>query len=228
MKQLVILHSLVTDLSETFPVELAPICPICNHALSPDVLYGSLIEYDDETQNKVYLLNYCPNCDCEFISLHIWDYLSDDSYKYFLSYPTPTASQSFSDNIAALSPQFVKIYNESLQAENLGMDSICGMGYRKALEFLVKDYAISNHSDDKDKIEQQPLAQCIGNYITDERLKTLAKASAWLGNDQTHYIQKHSSHGLNELKQSINAFVTFIDADLAYQDAVSFLSGSSV
>ena len=58
--------------------------------------------------------------------------------------------------------------------------------------------------------------------------RTIGNFVEWvLGNDQTHYIQKHSVHGLKELKQFINAFVTFIDADLAYQDAVSFISGSS-
>lgn len=226
MNQIIKLIHLSTGLAEAHSVELASACPICNHALIPNVLYGSLIEYNKRSPNKAYLLNYCASCNSEFVSLHT-AYVAD-LYRFQQSFPSSIPVKNFSDNIAALSPQFVKIYNESLQAENLGMDSICGMGYRKALEFLVKDYAISNHSDDKDKIEQQPLAQCIGNYITDERLKTLAKASAWLGNDQTHYIQKHSSHGLNELKQSINAFVTFIDADLAYQDAVSFLSGSSV
>ena len=63
---------------------------------------------------------------------------------------------------------------------------------------------------------------CINEYIHDERLKTLAKASAWIGNDETHYMKKHS-HGTEKLKAFIHAFVTFIDSDLAYEEALEFI-----
>lgn len=154
-------------------------------------------------------------------------HITYDGYIFVSSAPAHFAECIFSDNIQKLSSEFVKAYNESLHAESLGLESICGMGYRKSLEFLIKDYVISKNPNEKSKVEKLPLAKCITAYISDERLKALATASTWLGNDQTHYVQKHSAHGLKELKQFINAFVTFIDADLAYQDAVSFISGSS-
>lgn len=226
MKKNTLLYNFNTGQSESAPVEHAHICPLCNHALSPTVLYASLIEYDDYEMNKVFLLNYCPNCDSEFMSSHSYD-SEDDGYIFVSSAPAHFSECSFSDNIQNLSSEFVKAYNESLHAESLGLESICGMGYRKSLEFLIKDYVISKNPNEKSKVEKLPLAKCITAYISDERLKALATASTWLGNDQTHYVQKHSAHGLKELKQFINAFVTFIDADLAYQDAVSFISGSS-
>ena len=226
MKKNIILNNLASGEKEKDPGELAGICPLCNHALSPTVLYASLIEYDDYEMNKVFLLNYCPNCDNEFMSSHCYD-PEDEGFMYSSSAPTQFTEHIFSNNLQKLSPQFVKAYNESLHAESLALTSICGMGYRKALEFLIKDYSISKNPDDRTKIEQLSLSQCINAYIDEERLKTLARASVWLGNDQTHYVQKHSDHGLKELKQFINAFVTFIDADLAFQDASSFISGSS-
>lgn len=226
MKKNIILKSLNTGNIENAPVELASICPLCNHAISPTVLFASLIEYENYEENKVFILNYCSNCDNEFMSTHSFDY-NDDGYLYVSSAPVNFPGCSFSENIQSLSPQFVVTYNDSLHAESLGLESICGMGYRKSLEFLIKDYVISKNPNEKSKVEKLPLAKCIATYISDERLKALATASTWLGNDQTHYVQKHSVHGLKELKQFIYAFVTFIDADLAYQDAVSFISGSS-
>ena len=226
MKKNIVLEILNTDDIENTPVELASICTICNNAISPTVLFASLIEYEDYEENKVFVLNYCPNCENEFMSTHSFD-SDDDGYLYVSSAPVNFSGRSFSENIQSLSPQFVVTYNESFHAESLGLESICGMGYRKSLEFLIKDYVISKNPSEKSKVEKLPLAKCISTYISDERLKALATASTWLGNDQTHYIQKHSVHGLKELKQFINAFVTFIDADLAYQDAVSFISGSS-
>ena len=35
---------------------------------------------------------------------------------------------------------FLTIYNQSLSAEDNNLDQIAGIGYRKALEFLIKDY----------------------------------------------------------------------------------------
>ena len=226
MKRNILINNYNSNEHENISVEFPSVCPLCNHALTPDVLYASLIEYEDPEQNKVYLLNYCSNCDNEFLSLHLFDY-EDDGYLHDSSAPTHFVEHIFSDNLQKLSPQFVKTYNESLQAEGLGLSSICGMGYRKSLEFLVKDYVISKNPSKESEIQKISLSQCINAYITDDRLKTLAKASTWLGNDQTHYVQKHSSHGIKELKQFINAFVTFIDADLAFQIASEFITGSS-
>ena len=140
------------------------------------------------------------------------------------SAPMNYFKQTFSPEIEQLSPNFVSIYNDALQEESLGMTSICGMGYRKALEFLVKDFAISNNPYAEKAISKSPLAQCIDNYIESPRLKALAKASAWLGNDETHYVKKHPEYGTSELKTFINAFVTFIDSELAYKNAQTLLS----
>lgn len=69
-----------------------------------------------------------------------------------------------------------------------------------------------------------PLAQCIDQYINGSQLKSLAKASAWLGNDKTHYVKKHTNYGLPKLKAFITAFITYIDAELAYQESQDLLS----
>ena len=60
MKKNIVLEILNTDDIENTPVELASICPLCNHAISPTVLFASLIEYEDYEENKVFVLNYCP------------------------------------------------------------------------------------------------------------------------------------------------------------------------
>lgn len=48
----------------------------------------------------------------------------------------------FSDIINEISPGFVKIYNQAHEAEIRLLDDIVGGGYRKALEFLIKDICI--------------------------------------------------------------------------------------
>ena len=203
---------------------LATSCPICGVSLKPDVISAVvLVDEEDEENNKGFILNFCSECNECFISRH--PYNADcDIYEFGSSAPMNHFKQSFSSDIEKLSPDFVSIYNDSLHAESLGMTSICGMGYRKALEFLVKDFAISNNPDSEKEIIELALAKCIGTYIDNPKLKSLAKASAWLGNDETHYARKHPQYGIAELKAFINAFVTFIDAELAYTNAQTLLS----
>lgn len=208
-------------------VDTASSCPYCGVSLDPTILYAVEVECgwpsEEDYENKVFVFNRCTHCDECFVSRHLYD---DDSEVYILD----SSSQinffhiDFSKNISSLSPDFVSIFTESAHAESLGLTSICGVGYRKSLEFLVKDYAASFFPNDISNIASLPLSKCIDQYIMDPRLKALAKASAWLGNDATHYVKKHANYGLPELKSFIYAFVTYIDSELAFRDAEALVS----
>ena len=105
----------------------------------------------------------------------------------------------------------------------MGLTEICGMGYRKTLEFLIKDYAILIHSTETDSIKSKMLSPCISEYIENKHIKSLATASAWLGNDETHYNRKHSDYNFEHLKAFITAVVNYIDMELSYRDAQALL-----
>lgn len=57
------------------------------------------------------------------------------------SEPISPSCKEFDSEIQEISPSFVKIYNQALAAEELNLSEIAGMGYRKSLEFLIKDFA---------------------------------------------------------------------------------------
>ena len=224
MKSQIQLLSLNDDRSLSESVELASFCPCCGTTLFPSVLYGVCIENEeDESLNKVFLLNHCPSCDECFISRHLFDEGCGDGYLFSSASPVMVSGVKFSKHISDLSPDFVSIYNDSALAESLNLHTICGIGYRKAMEFLIKDYSISKNPENREEISRLPIGQCIERYIIEDRLRALAKASSWIGNDQAHYEKRHSSYNTADLKIFINAFVTFIDADLAYEDAKSLL-----
>ena len=224
MKSQIQLLSLNDNRSLSESVELSSFCPCCGTALFPSVLYGVCIENEeDESLNKIFLLNHCPSCDECFISRHLFDEGYGDGYVFSSAAPVMVSDIEFSERISKLSPDFVNIYNDSALAESLNLHTICGMGYRKAMEFLIKDYSLFKYPENQDEISRLPVGQCIKQYICDERLNALARASSWLGNDQTHYEKRHGSYDTSDLKTFINAFVTFIDADLAYEEAKSLL-----
>lgn len=129
----------------------------------------------------------------------------------------------FPESIKELSPAFVKIYNQSEIAEFSGLSEICGMGYRKALEFLIKDFAIHSEPSDSEAIKSMSLSSCIKKYCTISKIQVLAERSAWIGNDETHYVRKHEDRDFSDMKNFIQAIVCFIGMNLATEDAKSIL-----
>ena len=101
-----------------------------------------------------------------------------------------------------------------MHAEKRDLNEICGLGYRKALEFLIKDYLIKIYPNEEEKIKQNHrLDNVIETYVTDQRVKFLAKRAAWLGNDQAHYTQKWEDKDINDLKSLINTSLYWISAE---------------
>lgn len=128
--------------------------------------------------------------------------------------PPLSVHDDFSDEIKAISPTFLKVYKQAAEAELSGFDELCGMGYRKALEFLIKDYIISLEPSKRNEIIKSFLDKCITDHVTSPHIKACAKRTAWLGNDETHYIRKWISHDLNDLKSLLNMTVYWIETEL--------------
>lgn len=199
------------------------LCPYCKKGIQPIHLacyYSNPHHSRDKVVSSMFL---CPACESIFVGIYTDIVLGDTSYPQYVI-PSNTIKRDFTSNIEAISPKFCQIYNESLNAENLGLTEICGMGYRKALEFLVKDFAISENPDDEESIKSKMLSNCISDHIDNKKIQTLAKASAWLGNDETHYVRKHEDYDLNNLKSFINATVSYLDSELELKKAEALLS----
>ena len=121
--------------------------------------------------------------------------------------------KEFPSLITKISPKFNKIYNQAYHAEQENLDEICGLGYRKSFEFLIKDYVIKGKSKEEIKsIRDMPIMSCIRNYVTDDRVKALAERVLWLGNDHAHYLVKWKNKTTEDLKALIDLSVDWIEA----------------
>ena len=199
-------------------------CHRCGCAL-PDS-YPEAFFIPNKREIAFYLLFDCPKCKRSFVFEYVFAGeianvrsfdLSKRTYKVF---PNEHLQESFSDSVKAISEKFVEIYHQSQIAETEGCTEICGMGYRKALEFLVKDYLCKTYPNDADTIKTEFLSDAI-RRIEDPNIKTLAERCAWLGNDETHYVRKREDYKLDDLKRFIHALVYFLQAQLSVQDALS-------
>lgn len=198
-------------------------CPICKHAINPIFLDGHAFTNSVDTYSISLHLN-CGACENSFIAQYeanIYDGAAFSRVRLKYIAPIEFVPEHFEDIITNTSESFVKIYNQSLNAETMKLDEIAGIGYRKALEFLLKDFLILKHPDKKDSIEKSQLGACINNFIDNPQLKTAASRAVWLGNDQTHYIQKFTDKDIDDLKRLIRLTVHWISMILETEEAAT-------
>ena len=119
-------------------------------------------------------------------------------------YPSSFSDPAIPDEIANLSQDFKTIYAQAAEAESLGLDQVAGTGYRKALEFLIKDYCISETPNDAEQIRKEFLGSCIKNRVSDAIVKECAERAVWLGNDETHYVRPLTSATSGEMADKRN------------------------
>lgn len=196
--------------------KLPDICPQCHHKIDPQKMTGFYNSKQQYSDNALEVIFRCPNLDCH--EIFIGYYVKRGDQNHFLlrkTDPTKYAERDFSQTISNISFDFPKIYNQALAAENSKLDQVCGAGYRKALEFLIKDYLLKQTTDEKEKekIKNEHLGTSIKNRIKDANIKEVAKRAVWLGNDETHYMRKWEQQDLQDLKKLIDLTVHWMEAE---------------
>jgi hypothetical protein len=114
------------------------ICPICHFGIDPSSIGTTSLTAECDLLQRVFK---CPLrfCNRLFIGLY---YKNQASGYFYLKRCVPAELQDYPlpAELKAISPDFCAIYNEAHKAEQLGLSLVSGPGYRKALEFLIKDY----------------------------------------------------------------------------------------
>lgn len=206
-------------------------CPHCGRSMRPPYLLDKAFcsAQGSEYRNaELVELFQCTYSDCQKYFIQVFKIVSRETRGYetkpiHYDYSHNFVKASIPDRVETVSPSFVQIYSQSVQAENSGLDEIAGIGYRKALEFLIKDYAIKAFPDREQAIKNAYLGKVIADELDEfPRLKNLAKAANWIGTDQTHYIQKFSGADLQSMKSFITSAALFVAADANADEAQAF------
>jgi len=191
-------------------------CPICKRKISPKLYSGY-----SGSNNILQVIFRCPAQECQ--NIFIGYYRADNEknqaiYYFFNSKPSEMANREFSEIICNISVNFRDIFNQSFIAEQYKLEHVCGAGYRKALEFLVKDYLIDMNPDDSEAIKKEFLGICIENRIINENIKSVAKRAAWLGNDEIHYEKRWEGKDVQDLKILIELVIRWIETEKLTND----------
>ncbi|PPT17173.1 DUF4145 domain-containing protein [Xanthomonas arboricola] len=207
-------------------------CPHCAHRVVPEELEWNLTPSTKTGLSELECTCRCPNQDCGRLFIATYQLQSIDAkndlqsllqfagsdraiFKLHSSYPTHTPKTNFSTEIAELSPTFLEIYWQAEAAEALALTQICGLGYRKAVEYLVKDYCVSRVAGEEGRsVLALSVAQCISRFVDDARIKSVATRAAWLGNDEAHYVRKWIDKDVSDLKVLIRLLGIWIESTI--------------
>lgn len=176
-------------------------CPLCHRAVQPELIASTSIRIGE--YNTVQVVYRCRSKECQEVFIATYEREGSlDLYELKKLAPTNVREVSLPEEVTKTSPDFVRIYNQAIVAESADLEQLVGMGFRKALEFLIKDFASQEHPDRQDEIRRMSLGECIKTYI-DVDVQEFAERAAWLGNDETHYVRKWENKDIQDLKKLV-------------------------
>jgi hypothetical protein len=204
--------------------DLPDVCPICHRSVHPtNIINQYLVER--ELAQAVFR---CTSQQCQEIFIATYKHSGHQQgmevFRLSTVAPKEFKPLAFPKTIIDVSPTFAEVYNQALAAEAFGLTEILGIGLRKFLEFLIKDFAISRNKEAAEEIKNMFLGKCIETYINDLNVKECAKRAAWLGNDETHYIKKWEDKDVNDLKTLIRLTVNWIENVLLTEEYISSMT----
>lgn len=170
-----ILHNVELG-STSINIMYANECPRCHYGIDMDLQfthgYHDMCSLEEDEFN-LFTIHFCPHCNNGFVVEHR---MECDEFGYSeasqVVYPYSHSKPYISNEIKQILPAFCKIYMQSLTAKGTGLTKIYGMGFWKAIEHLVKDYAIYRKPNEAEQIKNKSLHDCIETYFDESDAKT--------------------------------------------------------
>ena len=121
--------------NHSYQVDAPDECPICHRHSEVQFVQADATEQDTAVQ----MVLRCAFAGCR--SYFVCYYGRRGEGKLLATKPVKPNTTHFPESIVKISPTFNQVYAEAEEATQLGLAQIAGPGYRKAFEFLIKDYA---------------------------------------------------------------------------------------
>lgn len=204
------------------PLDVPDWCPHCQRHVSPISQWKYPVPGAQDTTGRsipkrLQVVVLCPNREC--LNLYIVDFelisgLGTGNEPFHMRVkgyiPVVPRRIEFSETLNEISVAFPDVYSQAMAAEQYGLYDIAGMGYRKALEFLVKDYAIWRSPLERDEIADSELRIVLGKWVQNKKVAAMAARAAWLGNDHSHYVRKWEHKDLDDLKSLLRVVLNWV------------------
>ncbi len=197
------------------------LCPVCDHGIDAKGIdaYGKTDMFRDG--HYIQAVFQCPreNCQAIFITFYTSASYGPRNFNEYVFLrncyvPAYFEPEKFDEEIESFSPDFIKIFTQAKMADSMGLHLICGAGYRKSLEFLIKDYVNFTKPKKKQIVSDHSLGWLIVNEVDSEKVKFTAGLAKDVGNDETHYEKKIEELSLEDLRKLIKLTTNWISDEL--------------
>lgn len=170
-------------------------CPYCGVYTEATVVNGESFILTGN-QSAIIISFECTRCKRQFLAVYI-----EEDNRLTLNTIIPVAdADEVHPGLKTVSPEFERIHQQSYRAELRGDIDIAAVGYRTALEVLIKDFAIRELGEEEEEVASKKLAQAIEDYSGTVGMKNAENVVRKLGNDYTHYRKKYEPLSFMELK----------------------------
>ena len=149
-----------------------------------------------ENKSVLIISNQCTRCKKNFLAAYICE---NDGLTLNTIIPI-VESDAVHKGLTQMSPDFEKIHQQAYRAEMRGDYEVAAAGYRTALEFLIKDYAINELGNPEESVSAKTLSEAIREYANDVDVAAAFNVGRILGNDYVHYTRKNPECGFEMLK----------------------------
>ncbi len=185
-------------------------CPHCGICCDPLILGSTFISpFTAKPPQFVFLIFQCTACKKLFTATY-----EVTNGKSHICCMTPFKPLVFVDElIEKTSPRFIEVYNQAIRAKENGDLNLAAVGYRSALEILIKDYAINDLHEPSEKVVKLDLFHAISNYLSSDTVNA-ADVVRILGNDHTHYERKYPELDFKVLQEYMDIFIHSIRVKL--------------
>ena len=208
-------------------------CPHCGQPGSQIVFSSMTYDSFNNLENAVAFFVQCPRRNCKKFHIQAFPFrknsfgsstIAEIGKKIPYTYKVKHVN-NLPEIVNITFPAFKTIYEQSLEAEAQGLDQIAGIGYRKAIEFLIKEYVIHKQPENEDNVKSKFLGKVIDENLSEfPKIQALAKAAVWIGNDETHFVRVHEDKNIQDMKGFLTATALFISAELKADEAIEFTS----
>lgn len=201
---------------------LPDVCPHCGKRIAAKYINSFIKTSDDGNRTKAIVYWFCNGCGEFFAATY---FVNKDYPNNYVGYedsviPPIMEKTVLPAEVLSVSPGFAELFQQAERAKNEGMTDLAGMGFRKALECLLKDTLIYLGQDET-QVEKMTIAGAIEAFADNPRLQRAATNARVIGNDYTHYKARYDGYDIETLRQLISITCHWVCMEIETENLVA-------
>jgi hypothetical protein len=190
-------------------------CPHCGYGTDGTITNYSLFANNENAYVAISIR--CTHCNRLFLAIYegkppIKGNIDSEHLNFIRCIPSDSGVPA-PENLETLSPRFAELHHQAQVAVEHDLYDLAAIGYRCALEVLVKDSAIEELKEPPEVVKKMKLERALAKYLKQEKLLKTADVVRFLGNDHAHYEKRYPELEFPVLLKYYNMFLQMIDVE---------------